>query len=75
LTGLSANGHRLTAQRRVVTLLDRRVEGVHVDVENSSNHDRLVRRMFALRFYIPVLPFHRLAPRNHEITNGSLVSW
>ena len=34
---LAADGQRLAAQRRVVALLDRRVERVHVDVEDPAH--------------------------------------
>ena len=37
LVGLAADGERLAAQRRVVALLDRRVERVHVDVEDAAH--------------------------------------
>ena len=33
----SADGDRLAAEIRIVPLLDRRVEGVHVDVDNFTN--------------------------------------
>ena len=34
---LAADRERLAAQRRVVALLDRRVERVHVDVEDAAH--------------------------------------
>ena len=37
LVGVAADGDRLAAQRRVVALLDGRVEGVHVDVEDAPH--------------------------------------
>ena len=36
--GAAADGDRLAAQRGIVALLDRRVEGVHVDVEDAAGH-------------------------------------
>ena len=36
-----ADGKRPAAQRRVVALLDRRVERVHIDVEDAANHGRV----------------------------------
>jgi hypothetical protein len=38
--GIAADGDGLAAQRGVVTLLDRRVEGVHVDVKDPPQHWR-----------------------------------
>ena len=37
-----ADDHRLALQRRVVALLDRRVERVHVDVEDLAHHCRML---------------------------------
>ena len=50
--GLSADGERLAAQRRVVALLDRRVERVHVDVENASNQSLPIAVQIAGRLMI-----------------------
>jgi hypothetical protein len=32
-----ANDHGLTAQRRPIALLDRRIERVHIDVKDAAN--------------------------------------
>jgi hypothetical protein len=37
--GPSTDGERLAAQCGIVALLDRRIERVHVDVENPSDHE------------------------------------
>ena len=37
---LAADGERLSAKRRIVALLDRRVERVHVNVQNPSQHTK-----------------------------------
>ena len=42
----AADRHGLAAQRRVVALLDRRVEGVHVDVQDAAGHGRGDRTRF-----------------------------
>ena len=47
--GASADRDRLPAQRRIVALLDRRVEGVHVDVHDSTHH----RSMYNYTFPMP----------------------
>jgi hypothetical protein len=43
----AADRHRLAPERRVVALLDRRVEGVHVDMDDLADSIRgLVHRLF-----------------------------
>ena len=42
----AADEHRLAAQRRVVELLDRREERVHVDVQDRTKHERHVTKNY-----------------------------
>jgi hypothetical protein len=77
---IAANHDRLAAQRGIITLLDGRIEGVHVDMQDAALARRLICHLaFAIsivQFPISICHsrFQRLAAGSHASRRGTTQS-